>query len=486
MELRKLIKENALLQLDGDYDIIWKNFKNKKVKTSKGEVPLVDVISDNIEANGKSNEKKKQELNDFANKYKRLQIAVPVNCEDWDTENFHPLVTYLPYEYEDNWEHVTAFDSNGETVLLDAINPPDVPVIVISLNERSDENGDLLGTDKQLKAVSKPPVPVGLEASISGGSILLSWVMPQGYVPGVAADGYQIYRKKNGEADFTKIGENDGFYNMVYYDSDLDPNYGYSYYVRAGLILSSDPSDPVSCVAPSRPNPVSSFEAKNYALGTVFLNWQNDNNQYVDGTVIERAIVESNPSFSILQILSNSENSYFDNNLTSGNTYHYKIYSQNNVGNSDAQLDFVKVPYRDISQYSGVYIKKISFTNWEIERWLAGKPEFYVTVANVNPTTKDPYKVQDQINLEFSSRSSSSDFTGVKVLDWKPGFWYDMLSFYAVEYDVPSGELTVDLGVKYNSVEPENAVVNTSGSANFEIKFEHKGEKCWFSLYRLL
>lgn len=61
----------------------------------------------------------------------------------------------------------------------------------------------------------------------------------------------------------------------------------------------------------------------------------------------------------------------------------------------------------------------------EIEGWLKGAPEFYIKVLNVDHASKQAYEVQDQIDIDFSSRSNSSQDLSVYVMDWMPGFWYD-------------------------------------------------------------
>ncbi len=98
-DLRKAIKDEALLEIDGDYDILWRDFKNKKIKTINGEKDFNEFIVENIDEKGKNNEQKRSNLNKFANKYKRLQISVPVKCRDWETNSFEPLVTFVPYGF---------------------------------------------------------------------------------------------------------------------------------------------------------------------------------------------------------------------------------------------------------------------------------------------------------------------------------------------------------------------------------------------------
>ncbi len=143
-DLRKLIKEEALLKMDGDYDVMWKDLKNKKVSFEAEEYILNEVIIENIDDETKTKKQKKDELDDFEKKYKKLQIAVPIFCEQWDVDNYTPLVAYLPSDYSENWTEIEAFDSQGKSHLINTQTEPEFPVIVIGKNERSDENGNVL------------------------------------------------------------------------------------------------------------------------------------------------------------------------------------------------------------------------------------------------------------------------------------------------------------------------------------------------------
>jgi len=85
----------------------------------------------------------------------------------------------------------------------------------------------------------------------------------------------------------------------------------------------------------------------------------------------------------------------------------------------------------------------------------------------------------------FSSRSRTSQvFTGVRILDWQPGFWYDMLTFTALEYDRPSGELKIDIGVKFNTKDTlKLGFIEGSAGINYTIIFKNKGEECGNSYF---
>lgn len=76
----------------------------------------------------------------------RLHIAMPVHLDVWDATSEVPLVAYVPPGIDDQeFEQIKAFDADGQVHWLDAEIPPDHPVIVVATNERTDDEGNLLG-----------------------------------------------------------------------------------------------------------------------------------------------------------------------------------------------------------------------------------------------------------------------------------------------------------------------------------------------------
>lgn len=188
-ELRKIIKEEAMLKVTGDYDIIWKKFKYRTIQTDNGERELAEFLIDNVDQINLEN-KVRQNLLNFGDANKALQIAVPIHCEEWDIDNYIPLVTYLPFSYDEHIvKEVTAYDSEGNIHLLGVDNEPANPVIVISRSERLNANGDLKKSSPELITInpiennqpsgtlkSAPAGPTSLTLSHGGAnSVILQW-----------------------------------------------------------------------------------------------------------------------------------------------------------------------------------------------------------------------------------------------------------------------------------------------------------------------
>lgn len=88
-----------------------------------------------------------------------------------------PMVTFIPYDYEDGvTQTLTAYtfgNRNTDEIEISAVVEPTVPVMVISENERIDE--DPWREDK-------PETPINVSAQQSDRGIVVSWNMPESTV----------------------------------------------------------------------------------------------------------------------------------------------------------------------------------------------------------------------------------------------------------------------------------------------------------------
>jgi len=479
---RKVVKEEALLMVDGDYDVILKRVISKKVtpgtssKSAEGNYTVKDLLNDSYPSSGqlKSKSSSTSIIDELLNKYPDMQIAVPVHAEEWDEESYIPTVTFLPLEYDDaTTTTITGYDSKGNVVPVDVINEPAVAVIVISENER------MIDPEPYPDYPKAPSAPTNLSGTQTESGIRLTWEMPGGTDPSNTT-GYYIYRKSAGTSSYIRISTVAGAYERSYDDNNVEASRSYSYYVMAYYQgETSSPSNYITVIAPNYPKPVLSFEAILRSKNEIELRWQNDHSQYIVETKVSKYVKGVTNGYQLLKTFTPNEQNYFDHEVAVGKTVVYKINHVTSLGESNAKYDLVIVPYRDVSQKSPVYIKQIKFSDWKIERWPAGKPEFYIKVTNVDPASGKAYQIQDEIDCQFSKKSSTSQtFYGKKVFDWQPGYWYDMLTFTAVEYDRPSGELTFKISVGFNAKNIDSTGLNVGAGVDYKVTFSDKGEKC--------
>jgi len=83
------------------------------------------------------------------------QVSLPVNYDDWDG-NKPILVAYTPLTIDDmEWKEIYAYDADMKEHILDAKTPPDFPVMVVGINERSDTNGYAHNVDNRISNEEK-------------------------------------------------------------------------------------------------------------------------------------------------------------------------------------------------------------------------------------------------------------------------------------------------------------------------------------------
>ena len=133
MPFRAFIKQKALERFDGDYNFLINPVLYYQLSDGTRIVDLITALSNDPES-----------LVSFIQSQTRLQIAVPVHCETWEL-TYSPSVIAIPQNYEEHLStQVRAFDQNGRTIFIPTNSEPEVPFIVLSLNERTDASGQLL------------------------------------------------------------------------------------------------------------------------------------------------------------------------------------------------------------------------------------------------------------------------------------------------------------------------------------------------------
>lgn len=161
-DVRAFIKSEALKKFDGDFDILYNTVKNKHFAGS-----TLNERMNQSDSNGAD------DVNELAASVPLLNIAVPVNINEWDIENFTPLVAVVPSSFDEKTTKlVKAYDSKGKIHWLDAKQAPDFPVVVVGLNERVevDKNGNLIQLNNYPDYSTTKVIPIDDGGYSGGGS----------------------------------------------------------------------------------------------------------------------------------------------------------------------------------------------------------------------------------------------------------------------------------------------------------------------------
>jgi hypothetical protein len=163
-EVRELIRAKALEQFDGDYDVLYQDIKTTRL--SGGET-FEERLTSLLSASPSCREKFPNILVNIP----KLQLSVPLHCEEWQTETHIPLVAVHPYFNSDQRdERISAYDQRGWHTFLSTTEDPKEAVVVLGVSERTDEQGSLL---EDYRPQSSVPSDV---QRVSGEYEILDWI----------------------------------------------------------------------------------------------------------------------------------------------------------------------------------------------------------------------------------------------------------------------------------------------------------------------
>jgi hypothetical protein len=498
---RGLIRDRAMQQFDGDYDVLMTQItdvtipisdKNIATRSASSELSVRDLLQSYYSQNTTRAIPTESVIDEMERLYPALQISVPIHAEEWDPAIQAPTIVFIPEGYEEGTTTVVpGYDSNGDFVWVDAINEPDYPVIVIGMNERVDDDGELLKLDdipmiypfgdknwddSPSGEVTTPSAPTNLTGTVANNGIYLSWGHSE------TPEMYYIYRKAYNGASYTKYATVTGSYNRSYTDYSVTSGRSYSYYVTAVnrdsyTVKESAPSNYVLANAPAVPAALSNFAAT-LSGKNVELNWNNDGDN-LSSVKIEYAVPENSSYYNMLTTLNGGINYFIHNNTNKGKMTRYRASRTNANGTSDAKTDFIYVPYRNSAANSPVYIKQITYTDGSAEGWIAGKPEFYLKIVGSTNDGKT-VELQKDMDFKFNKRSKSSQiFTDRHAYNWRyytDRDWYSTMTFYLEEYDRPSGEYKFIANAKLNAKLSDN--LGAEAGVGLEVAFKNKGNWC--------
>ena len=460
---RDLIKVEVNKKFDGDFNVLLTQIADTKVDNyelnengtimrAPGNVLVRDLLNSSFQqvkekaidkGNVSLSERYKapgQSLVDrLTEQYPELQIAVPFLEEQLEDENYIPPVVFLPEEYDETATEFLPIIRKDSTYVIPAkVFPPDSACFVISRNERR--------SIYEAPNTAPPPAPISLAGQLTDFGIALSWTMPTETTEDNTY-GYKIYRKVD-NGNYNLIYTNISYNNRSYIDGNLEFNKIYYYYVVAyndfGASSAAYCNNGVGIVVSTRPNAATAFDVNPIGPNSVRFRWNfgnSDNNGALKLYKRDYYSEEYQNPFYTAQLPVNGDE-YVVNNVPKGAQLEYRIERTTPIGTSAPKYDLLYMPYRDVSKKSSVYIKRLKFSNVsKIESW-RGAPEYIIKgwrtkKDGTNLTTVEEFSAR----IDCSSKKDNVWYNANRLVmsDWQPGFdggtWYDVLTFYAMEYD---------------------------------------------------
>lgn len=501
IEFRNLIKSDALKQFDGDYDVLLSNMVAIQIPSDENGVTrsydftVGDLLSKFYPDKELTRSSGVSIFELIQNQYPAMQISIPIHAEEWNTESYIPVVCYLPSDFEDlKTKYVMGVDANGNSIEVDAINHPSMPVVVVSLSERFDalqagsrSGGPVIpswgggggGGGLQPKPIISPVV----KGEYQGGAIRLSW---SSYAAASDIMELRLYRSgPNNSTTFTKIASFSKS-TTAYVDWNVVSNKEYVYkLVLCGIGKEISSSQPYYITTNNNiPQKVLNLNAQAIGKKRIELKWDNPAGERYN-TRIERIVGFNNNSYETIATLGPNEDIYLDTDIVPGEKVTYivrKVDFQNRI--SDRVQTYTYATFRNPDGISKVYLKQMICNLREVESWIAGKPEFYVKVGGVqiDKTTnkRDVIELGPGADVKFASASGTSQILNNALLhNWSyfnHSDYYPTLTFSLMEYDVPSSQVTLDIGVSAGVKLVEGVELKVEGKVS--MVFPHSDKHC--------
>jgi hypothetical protein len=149
--VRSLVKHQTGELLAGQHNVLFQTLADKTVKglsKSGQSTTFEQVLAQKRAGSAKSGKSLKQALTSVRTDAKaipKFDIGVPVHHEKWNPGETTPLVAFHHRQEIDDTklEKIKAYDAQGNVHWLDAQETPDQPLVVVGVNERTTDDGEV-------------------------------------------------------------------------------------------------------------------------------------------------------------------------------------------------------------------------------------------------------------------------------------------------------------------------------------------------------
>jgi len=499
-KLRESIKNEALLKSDGDFDVVWKKIKDNQIDNESTKDMIVKNLNDSD--SGKSNLKK---LETFTGLFKQLQLSVPVHIEDWNTETYIPAVAFRELTDKGVSDYLVTYDKDGKQGKIEKEDIPNIPVIVVNLNERSDDEGNILpeydkNFQKTLKSAKATSVfnqmlampsngPTGFSGIYQNNYIMLSWNY---FIPDGNEHTIQIEKENgSGYSLIDEVAAIDGSDN--YFDYNIQTGNTYTYRIRSRVYNYSTGQTTYSSYTPAiivstgssgipQTPTITNIQAQNQ--NEIELFWSYPSTSSISGFKLYKRIPGSGQQYGAPTYIPASSRYYLDlDSKVLGAMYSYKLVAYNSYGESGEAIDVMYNPYRYATDR--LYLTRIDFLDLvssDIESWDLGNPEVRISLSMKTSPTSAPTLIFENAEISESSTIKPRDpnrvykdasFSyNVDLLGgpWNPTFYKSVVNLNFIEHDGYNwltGWKTISLSVKV-PIKVAGQTIEVTASTNIE------------------
>ena len=259
--------------------------------------------------------------------------------------------------------------------------------------------------------------------------------------------------------------------NTGYQDTDIMAGLYYQYYLTSynGSWVSS-PTTTVTVQAPLSSEGLTSFSVVPGVPQYVECTWAAGSTSHANVVIEHKGPYDSTYSTVYTETGYGTEYDYHIDYSSLGKRHKFRAYRDNGMSQSDAMMDYIYPPYRNINDVSDVYIKEINYGE-ALEGWLSGRPEFIIIAAYYNEMTGE--KREDHVTVRTYSGEAIS---GKKLKEWRvyndsDPKWYSMLSIHVIESDFALTAGYFDIDVNYNKKMSEDLELKYAGKISFKDRY---------------
>lgn len=176
--VRSLVKNQTGELLAGQHNVLFQTLADEKVKglaKSGQSTTFEQVLAQERAGSAKSGTSLKSALTSVrkdAETIPKFDIGVPVHHEKWDPKTTTPLVAFHHRQEIDDTKlkRIKAYDAEGNVHWLDAQETPEQPIVVVGVNERTTNDGEVRTMYRDLQPICASPRSKCSGGGSTGGS----------------------------------------------------------------------------------------------------------------------------------------------------------------------------------------------------------------------------------------------------------------------------------------------------------------------------
>lgn len=139
---RNELKSDALIEYDDEFLLNYSKLKTKN--NDNNIIKLLKMYSGDLDLD---------KIQSLVDKIPSYEVSVPINADVWDTENYTPLVAFIPENFNEKiHKKIKAFNGSGNPIWIDVNEDPTLPVILIRPKENVDLSKYIIENENEFKS----------------------------------------------------------------------------------------------------------------------------------------------------------------------------------------------------------------------------------------------------------------------------------------------------------------------------------------------